>query len=181
MTNEEWLALSDEDRNVAFAKLTGWEYDGPVYYQKHEAQGFWSRGEDSRLGISDFIHDLNYIHDSEKLITKYGDRCVYVNNIYGIMCRDINGAMFREGSNTPTDTLTFATAGQKAQAFVMTMDKKEDKRTLKEKIVNVKERNVDIKFINRQSLCGCKINVSEGNGLYSDVIYITMCDKHRRK
>lgn len=37
-------------------------------------------------------------------------------------------------------------------------------------------------FVNgRDAKCGCKVKVSDGYGEYSDVIHVTLCDKHSSK
>ena len=48
------------------------------------------------------------------------------------------------------------------------------------------KRDLDITFVNNEvdsekSICKCEIEISDGYGEYSDVVYIWLCDFHKKK
>ena len=57
----------------------------------------------------DYTDDLNFMHLAEMFFTDYGDRAIYVNHVYGVICRDKKADYI-----SPTDHLMFATARQRA-------------------------------------------------------------------
>ncbi|KKN27657.1 hypothetical protein LCGC14_0862510 [marine sediment metagenome] len=43
------------------------------------------------------------------------------------------------------------------------------------------KENADITFVNYQDAdCGCKVEYSDGYGSYADVIFVKLCDKHKK-
>ena len=54
---------------VHVAELDNWKYDGPIWYSKERSAGFWKRGDDSTLGVTDYTHDLNAMHKAEAAVT----------------------------------------------------------------------------------------------------------------
>jgi len=132
MTRSEWAKMTKSEKNILVAELAGWER-GPVkclimgriaptvirvsYWHKKGEQDNWQGTPPS------FCSDLNAMHEAEKTITEYGTRAMYINEVYGIICREMHGGKFIEES--AVDVLPFATADQKALAFVMTMEGKQ--------------------------------------------------------
>ena len=72
--------------------------------------------------IPDYLNDLNAMNEVEKSLVDYGERAMYLNNIYGIMGRNEKGRMFDESIGSPIDVVPFASAVQRAEAFLRTMN-----------------------------------------------------------
>ena len=124
---DEIRAMSDNELRITVAELCGW--NKPVSQTGTLACPDTEMCPPRSLlyqrlaePIPNYPYDLNAMHEAEKLLTDYGRRALYINWVYGLICRDKNGRMFDEAGLTPTDNLIFAKARQRAEAFVLVME-----------------------------------------------------------
>lgn len=120
------MKLSKTEKNLKIAKICGW-VRGPKKNFGHPQSMFyipkntcWHRKGQKMNWVDfppDFISDLNAMHTAEKdtfgIVTVMWMR--YRNNIEGVYCQDFGYGQ----SDVPT---LHATAAQRAEAFVLTMD-----------------------------------------------------------
>ena len=131
MTREKWAKMSADEKQIKVAELCGWWLDGDTvksFFWRHPRRpeaigisGVCGNFPPAR-GLPDYENDLNAMSEAERTLVDYGKRALYINWVYGIICRDKNGRMFDEDGICPTDTLIFASAAQRSEAFVLTMD-----------------------------------------------------------
>lgn len=126
MTREQWKALAPAEQRIKVAELCGWKlrnmFTGnsvtiliavrPVGATM--SIPYTSREELSEDALPDYIGDLNAMHEAEELLhsedhCRIGD---YTGNLTQVM-----------GAFNASWMWTFATAAQRAEAFVLTMDK----------------------------------------------------------
>ena len=121
MTREEWKELSPEEQRIKVAELCGWIRRAPdsngLIWWEHRVHGRYKpislRPPYSLSDVPDYLNDLNAMHEAEKCIP---------HNI------DDDYAMYREYTRRlrcNTSGWVFnATAAQRAEEFVLTMEAK---------------------------------------------------------
>jgi hypothetical protein len=115
MNIEQVQKMTDEELRIKMAGLCGWKYDGKVWYSESLDQDFWkSPSGETLLGCLDYLHDLNAMHEAEKLMTREQQRKYtkllhpkYIDNLSGDWC------------------ILHATARQRAEVFVWVMEEQE--------------------------------------------------------
>lgn len=125
MTQKQVKEMTDEQLRIKMAELCGWKYAGKwspagkPYPEDHHGTKF-DIGK-NHVGCSchrlpDYPRDLNAMHEAEKTFSTYGKEQEYYKNLIGVVyvwdysC-GINGAK-----------VAHATARQRAEAFVLTME-----------------------------------------------------------
>jgi hypothetical protein len=100
--------MTKEQINIAIAEACGWKY---VNNETHAPDGsFWWSKE---LEIPDYCNDLNAMHEAEKTLTyaQGGDMTLWIQRM---TCAGYGPQLF-------------ATAAQRAEAFLKTINKWEEK------------------------------------------------------
>ena len=105
--------MKPEQQRIAIAQACGWELviDNPLY------EPYWEDPKGNKIGVScgmrfpDYLNDLNAMHEAEKVIP---DLVLYRRFIYLVV--------LDYPSNT-TNEPAFATAAQRAEAFLRTIGK----------------------------------------------------------
>jgi hypothetical protein len=100
-------------RRLKVAKLAGWETDGKYWWNLELDKTRPDNDDGIRTGVPDYLNDLNAMHEAEQ---------VFHNNPVR------SGIIPKYMYETHLLTLTrgepvYATAAQRAEAFVLTMDK----------------------------------------------------------
>lgn len=110
MTRIKWKELSEEEQNLHIALLCGYQLDNGDLMLP-------SMTFAPNNMPPDYLNDLNAMHEAEKCLVRKGNYSkspmAYRKILLKIMEQD-NDAWLTFG--------TFATAAQKAEAFVLTMD-----------------------------------------------------------
>jgi hypothetical protein len=101
-------------RRIKVAKLAGWETNGKYWWNLELDKTRPYNDDGIRTEVPDYLNDLNAMHEAEKLLSqndhdRIGD---YTGNLTVAM-----------GAYNASWMWTFATAAQRAEAFVLTMDK----------------------------------------------------------
>jgi hypothetical protein len=93
--------MTDKQINIAIAKACGWEEEsfGPSWYE-------------SSSKMPDYCNDLNAMHEAEKIFD-HALYCRYINELCDITIKG-NNSMY------------MATASQRAEAFLKTINKWKD-------------------------------------------------------
>ena len=115
MTREKWKKLTEEEQRIKVAELCGWVYDGKrVAATGRPAESIWMReGKWGRMfEMPDYIYDLNAMHEAEDLV--FAHIHSEVGEQYSLKLVEICAGSERESIR--------ATAAQRAEAFVLTMD-----------------------------------------------------------
>jgi hypothetical protein len=130
MTHEQWIALTPEQQRIKVAELCGRrkcgyretkgfiDEDGVWNPQGNEVFSTTGRGimtDDLGRIVPDYLNDLNAMHEAETTIPVQM-RETYYNNL---ICVVYNGD-YTEGIRG--SRVCSATAAQRAEAFVMTME-----------------------------------------------------------
>ena len=120
--------MTPGQQRIAIAEACGWTNVAPVVVRNVKHQG-----DDITVGISsdsgqvpDYIDDLNAMHKAEKVLWDTGKAMEFTNQIVGIVC---SARGFRWDKGTSDDhlmCLSHATAAQRAEAFLRTIDKWEE-------------------------------------------------------
>lgn len=137
MIREQWKQMTPEQQRIKVAELAGWRdvrvrvglisgypEDRTVVGIPPEKVGINNRGY--REEVPDFLNDLNAVHEAEKLLDynnldQIGDYMAHLT--YAMSAFNMSWMLTFDKANW---MLTFATAAQRAEAFVLTMDKKGD-------------------------------------------------------
>ncbi len=135
MTREKWATMSADERRIKVAELCGWKSNGAGYF--HKARTFSIGGGETRTildvaslypechddcgGIGsgetevlpDYLNDLNAMHEAERPLRGddhdlRGEYLAYLLQVMDASCARWLGA--------------FATAAQRAEAFVLTIE-----------------------------------------------------------
>jgi hypothetical protein len=112
MTREQWAELSDEEKRIKVAELCGWRRgalrdDGSSWWAKPGCRGQYTW---TAASIPDYLNDLNAMHKAvESLRHKSGPEWYDFGHHLSCIC----------GS---TLNCINATAAQRAEAFVLTME-----------------------------------------------------------
>jgi hypothetical protein len=106
--------MTPEEQRVAIAQACGWQLRSCKRHgcdTWHSPDGICADGN-AESCVPDYLNDLNLMHEAEKIILKTGDWDRYYH-----LLRDLAGSAIH------------ATAGQKAESFLRTMElwKKEEK------------------------------------------------------
>ena len=117
MTLEQVKVMSDEELRIKVAKLCGWKFRKTAWFMRWLWGSILTQRSDGKLFCGYFpkyATDLNAMHEAENLIppTKQAT--------YGGKIADLTG---RFGSNV-FFKFAHATARQRAEAFVLTMEEK---------------------------------------------------------
>ena len=102
--------MTDNEINSAIAKACGWTHITPdtIQYTARRADGKWDL-------IPDYCHDLNAMHEAEKTL---GDRLTRYREFLRLIVTDDPTNRYNEPA--------FATARQRAEAFLRTLGKWEE-------------------------------------------------------
>ena len=103
-------AMTDQQQRIAIAEACGWT--------RKKGMRAWNRpnnnGWDCLEQLPDYLNDLNAMHEAEKVLTAEQRRS-YVNCIFNLPVSEC-------------ESNTFATAAQRAKAFLRAIGKWEDKQ-----------------------------------------------------
>jgi hypothetical protein len=104
--------MSDEEINEAIAAHCGWDFD-PEWAREWGSRGRWVEEPEAkqrkfRHAVPRYTHDLNAMHEAEKALTD-DQEAQYVTTL----CLQVQ----------PTPRLHHATARQRAEAFLRTINK----------------------------------------------------------
>jgi len=107
--------MTDEQINAAIAEACGWTdiFEHPEF----GLMGVAPETHGCRTAIEDYTHDLNAMHEAEKVLKGYKQVATYVWHL------GINAGDWSTGENMMT---THATARQRAEAFLRTLGKWEE-------------------------------------------------------
>jgi hypothetical protein len=96
--------MNKEKQRIAIAKACGWTKFTPdtIQFVARRSDGKWDL-------ITDYLHDLNAMHEAENLVLRSAQQC----RDYADALDDGNGGHF-------------ATAAQRAEAFIRTIGKWEE-------------------------------------------------------
>ena len=117
MTREQYAKLTDEEVRIMVAEFAGWErIKRPP---RPELSVMWKlHGEGQRVTVyelPDYVHDLNAMHKVEKLLDiTLGQEITYMEKLIEVMSSP-------EGCY-PGNILWHASAAQRVEAFVLTME-----------------------------------------------------------
>jgi hypothetical protein len=112
MSREEWAKLSDEEKRIKVAELCGWMEANPCH-MNGDVYRTWvlPDGTPSTLSaLPDYLNNLNAIHEAEM------EHC-YAGPIFVKYARHLLEVC--DGTGQPVH---MATAAQRAEAFVLTME-----------------------------------------------------------
>jgi hypothetical protein len=124
MTHDKWVALSPEEQRIKVAELRGFKKDlkhplgseGNTPWidpsKSYWVYDFWN--------LPDSLNDLNAMHEAENLLTLKGQRGRYLRGVYYTNLLKILERELRRTIGM-WDEL-HATAAQRAEAFVLTME-----------------------------------------------------------
>jgi len=128
MTHKQWVKLSPKEQRIKVAKLCGWTHFRRVVFSgDHKKDGllFGSSQKQPRQAwnfetneIPDYLNDLNAMHEAEKFIPL--PKWYEWLNALG----RATGEPEKDEDSTPLTVLAVyrATAAQRAEAFVLTME-----------------------------------------------------------
>jgi hypothetical protein len=117
MTHEKWITLTPSEQISKVAELCGWE----SFPLSAGCPNYWKRGKDERINwrdLPDYINDLNAMHEAERVLTEeqsWQQSCLIVNY-------HVAPAGFPLFSRSEVLLLARATAAQRAEAFVLTLE-----------------------------------------------------------
>lgn len=100
--------MTDKQINIAIAEACGWEIKEKEYLAKSPDVGWWKYLD----AIPNYCNDLNAMHEVEKGIQHYG---YFADKLAKVMNQPRQGIL-----------LPLATARQRAEAFLKTVDKWEE-------------------------------------------------------
>lgn len=114
--------MTDTEINIAIAEACGWEWKKALNAETHAwfapsgvSQSKWMTGAKTHFGLPSYVSDLNAMHEAEKSLSEVQKR-IYPDEIYAV---------------TPTkvyeDRFLYATARQRAEAFLRTLGKWQEK------------------------------------------------------
>ena len=136
MTRTKWKGMSEDDQNITIAEICGWRF------HKRENSFMWSiispsgeswareQGTDMSM-VPDYVNDLNLMHTAAKENLTFCNDPECKNDMcgkgtwgkYHRVLQEIMGDDSEEKMVTYTSPYE-ATAKYRAEAFVLTMDKK---------------------------------------------------------
>ena len=98
--------MTHQEINIAIAEHLGWHvsYDPPHYQGLHPKL---HQADDTPVELPDFCNDLNAMHDAEKVLVRE-QRFAYWHELNNIVMGTVHVA--------------FATAAQRAEAFLKTLN-----------------------------------------------------------
>jgi len=120
MRRNKWKKMTLLQRRIKVAELCGWNHiawDGNDWVGKHTDKPQYD--SDHPLSIPDYLNDLNAMYDIENIFFKAGKSLVdtYEENLL-ICVADLNRDQWVDEIHH-----WHATAAQRAEAFVLTMEK----------------------------------------------------------
>jgi hypothetical protein len=114
--------MKDEQINIAMAKSCGWEVrpysDMLVWYNPKGHACPVERGHRNKC-LPDYLNDLNVMHEAEKMLTEH-----QWDEYERVLRKVCDGCSYFEGAGKE---LLHATAAQRAEAFLRTLGKWEEK------------------------------------------------------
>lgn len=112
MTREDYAKLTEEEKRIKVAELCGYHNVQRYFFDLENRNDLGGKLTKKRtvspVLIPDYLNDLNAMHEAEKVMTP-DQMSVYVSRLAFICLHD---AM---------EDSAFATAAQRAEAFVLTM------------------------------------------------------------
>lgn len=112
--------MSPESQRIAIAEACGFEVtrieydgDGKIYRVWATPPDSWA-GKDVRPWLPDFLNDLNAMHEAVKSLPQN-----ITPRYFACLCNVVSGALSLYGYSKATE----ATAAQRAEAFLKTLDK----------------------------------------------------------
>ena len=132
--------MTDQEINIAIHEACGWIFErdngGPYHNAGHHLiSGGLKRGfkpdfqtwESTWLifGLPDYCNDLNAMHEAEKLLTECADDnyAKFQNYLYHLETTVCNALGSDSGEEGWSGYIAFATARQRAEAFLKTIGK----------------------------------------------------------
>lgn len=123
MTHDKWTKLTPEQQLVKMAECDGWVSNGAgywhkngevraLYYESYDGEG---RAEDIHK-LPDYLYDLNEMHEVEKQIP-----LAYLEKYWDNLKKICTNPRFLEIGVIASNAIS-ATAAQRAEAFVLTME-----------------------------------------------------------
>lgn len=111
--------MNPEQQRVAIAEACGWKeteewLDGRRCFERADSNAGWDFDS-----LPDFLHDLNAMHEAEKVLNE-DQQEQYLNNLYEVCNLH---SMINDAWN-----LNCATASQRAEAFLRTIGKWEESK-----------------------------------------------------
>jgi hypothetical protein len=120
MTHDKWIKLMDNEKRIEVAQLCGWNFhkvEGAFKFLSVHPSGDTYKTQFGDLAhLPDYLNDLNAMHEAERSrLTTVTLQARYVH-----ILRDISHDL----TWTQADGWAcFATARQRAEAFVLTLEK----------------------------------------------------------
>jgi len=121
MTREQWAKLTPEEQRIKVAELCGWS---DIWYSHEQGQpfgltGYYKETKLYRRLVPHYLNDLNAMHEAEKLLfTEAGTEHLEYE------FADWLGEIVPDKPTDITHWMVHATAAQRAEAFVLTMDER---------------------------------------------------------
>ena len=120
MTRTKWKALSPVAQQVTIAQLLGWTEIYPAGDGEH-LKGIPPDGsKDGVYYVPDYLNDLNAMHEAEKFLQDGSGRDSALDGEYSTNLGEIS-----TGVDWVDSKYRSATATQRAEAFVLTMEEEE--------------------------------------------------------
>ncbi len=104
--------MNEQEQRIAIAEACGWEDCGMGWW-RHEGIG-------DRLNPPDYLHDLDAMHEAEKVLTEHQQE------LYGGFLHSGRLCLFNAYCTEWSWNLIHATAAQRAEAFLRTIGKWKD-------------------------------------------------------
>jgi hypothetical protein len=108
--------MNKEEQRIAIAKACGWSYrktEFCTYWWNDEVNKTLPPNDDGFRPCPDYLNDLNAMHEAEKVLTSEQ----ITSYVYSL-----------ESMNERWSTPAFATASQRAEAFLRTIGKWEESK-----------------------------------------------------
>tara|TARA_R110000868_G_scaffold397577_1_gene670301 strand:- start:220 stop:537 length:318 start_codon:yes stop_codon:yes gene_type:complete len=103
--------VTPEAQSIAIAEACGWIWHGDALWPKDPNNFYWKKGHLNYKILPDYLNDLNACHEMEKVLTSEQ----VTSYVYSL-----------ESMNERWSTPAFATASQRAEAFLRTIGKWEE-------------------------------------------------------
>lgn len=117
--------MTPEAQRIAIAKVCGWEWMAGEASDKHPSYYGWGKDGVGFRQLPEYISDLNAMHEAEELLlpddAAYSQRNFYASEL-GRICLNDNGRGWKPLSNDDCFPILHATAAQRAEAFLRTLN-----------------------------------------------------------
>ena len=120
MTHQQWVKLSDEEKQQKMEKLCGFTRHNDDKFGTYTTfrGNLWKNKLYGNYKIPDFLNDLNAMHEAEELLNTKQMVC-YVD----MLASNMNIPFICGWDCETASILVRATAKQRAEAFAITMEK----------------------------------------------------------